>query len=293
MSQPKVSVVIPVYNGATEVSRAIDSALAQTDCDVEVIVVNDGSKDDTKAVLDEYGDRVRAIHQQNSGLAATRNRGIQAATGEWIAFLDHDDYWLPGKLSRQLAKARQSGCDVIYTNAGNFGDAARVAELRSEPGSMPEGDLFEALLLDNFIVVSSVMVRKSVLDGVGSFDATLGQVEDWDLWLKLAAAGVRFAPVPDAVTMYQWRPGSLSRNYERMRNTRKQIIQRALATWRAQSLPWSLHRKALASVESCSAWFLAASSPVKAARWYASSLSYWPFDLTAWKGLVKGCLGRN
>ena len=291
--KPSVSVIIPVYNGAAEVRRAIDSALAQKNCTVEVIVLNDGSRDETDSVLAEYGDRIRAVNQQNCGLSKTRNNGIALATGEWVAFLDHDDYWQPEKLSLQLEAARRTGFDVVYTNAGNFGDVARVAELRSEPQGMAEGDLLEPLLLDNFIVVSSVMIRRSVIQETGGFDTSLPSVEDWDLWLKLSALGVRFAAVREPVTMYQWRPGSMSRNYDLMRSTRQSIIQRALCSLRARSLPWSVRRRALANIESCSAWFLAASSPRKAIRWYVNSLWYWPFEVNSWKGVVKGCLGRS
>lgn len=293
MSDPVISVIIPVFNGASEVSRAIESALAQTYGRVEVIVVNDGSTDQTREVLDQFGDRIRAIHQSNGGLAAARNAGILAATGEWVAFLDHDDSWQPEKLIRQMQRARETGFEIVYSNAVNFGDVNRVAHLRSDPDQMAEGDLFQALLLDNFIVVSSVMLQKHLLLEAGTFDTALGVVEDWDLWLKLAARGARFAAVREPVTLYQWRPGSLSKNYDRMRNTRLQIIQRALASDRGQRSSWAVRRRALAGVESCSAWFLAAASPKKALPWYLSSLRYWPFDLTVWKGVVKSCLGRS
>lgn len=291
--KPTVSVIIPVYNGAAEVRRAIDSALAQEHCDVEVIAINDGSKDETASVLAEFGDRIRAINQQNSGLAKTRNNGIALATGEWVAFLDHDDYWLPKKLSQQLEAAKRTGYDVVYTNAGNFGDVGRVAELRSEPKAMAEGDLLEPLLQDNFIVVSSVMIRRAVIKDAGCFDSSLPSVEDWDLWLKLSARGVRFAAVGEPVTMYQWRAGSMSKNYELMRSTRHLVVDRALKTDRGKALPWSVRRRAQAQIESCSAWFMAGSSPRKAIRWYMNSLWYWPFDVNSWKGVVKGCLGRS
>ena len=290
--KPTVSVIIPVYNGADEVRRAIDSALAQTKVSVEVIVLNDGSKDETASVLQEYGDRIRAVNQHNSGLSKTRNNGIALATGEWVAFLDHDDYWLPEKLSLQLQAAERTGFDIVYTNAGNFGDVGRVSELRSEPQAMKEGDLLEPLLQDNFIVVSSVMIRRAVIQDIGCFDTSLPSVEDWDLWLKLSARGIRFAAVGQPVTMYQWRAGSMSKNYELMRSTRQTIVNRALETDRAKALPWSVRRRALANIESCSAWFLAGSSPQKAIRWYLNSLWYWPFNLNSWKGILKGCLGR-
>jgi len=282
-----------VYNGAEEVRRAIDSALAQVNCAVEVIVVNDGSKEATQSVLGEYGDRIRAINQQNSGLAQTRNNGIELARGEWVAFLDHDDYWKPEKLSEQLKAAERTGYDVVYTNAGNFGEVDRVAELRSEPAAMVEGDLLQPLLLDNFIVVSSVMIRRTVIKECQGFNASLPCVEDWDLWLRLSAKGVRYAAVREPVTKYQWRAGSMSKNFDLMRTTRKRIVCNALETDRAKALPWSVRRRALASIESCSAWFLASSSPRKAITWYANSLWYWPFDVNSWKGVVKGCLGRS
>lgn len=291
--KPTVSVIIPVYNGAAEVRRAIDSALAQRNSNVEVIVLNDGSKDDTRAVLDSYGERIRAIHQQNSGLAQTRNNGISAANGEWIAFLDHDDYWMPEKLSDQLQAAERTGAEVVYTNAGNFGDVGRVAELRSEPSAMLEGELLEPLLLDNFIVVSSVMIKRKVIQQHQGFNAGLPCVEDWDLWLRLSANGVRFAAVREPVTMYQWRAGSMSKNFELMRSTRKKIVGEALKTQRAKKLPWSVRRRAMASIESCSAWFLAGTSPRRAIAWYINSLWYWPFDVNSWKGVAKGCLGRS
>ena len=290
---PTISVIIPVYNGATEVRRAIDSALGQSDCTVEVIVLNDGSKDETASVLEEYGDRIRAINQQNCGLSRTRNNGIALATGEWVAFLDHDDYWQPEKLSLQLKAAQRTGFEVIYTNAGNFGDVDRVADLRSEPKAMAEGDLLEKLLQDNFIVVSSVMIKRALIQEKEGFDSSLPSVEDWDLWLKLSARGVRFAAVREPVTMYQWRAGSMSKNYDLMRTTRMTILQRALKSDRAMALPWSVRRRAQANIESCSAWFLAGSSPRKAIRWYMNSLWYWPFDINSWKGIVKGCLGRS
>ena len=291
--KPTVSVIIPVYNGADEVRRAIDSALAQKNVNVEVIVLNDGSKDDTASVLAEYDDRIRAVNQRNSGLSKTRNSGIALATGEWVAFLDHDDYWRPEKLSLQLQAAERTGFDVVYTNAGNFGDVQRVGNLRSEPKAMVEGDLLEALLQDNFIIVSSVMIRRTVIQKIGGFDTSLPSVEDWDLWLKLASKGVRFAAVGEPVTMYQWRAGSMSKNYELMRSTRKTIVKRALETARANALPWSVRRRAMANIESCSAWFLAGSSPEKAIGWYVNSLWYWPFSVNSWKGIVKGCLGRS
>ncbi len=297
MNRPRVSVIIPVYNGAADVQAAISSALQQQNCDVEVLAVNDGSHDNTPEILDscarQYGDRLRVVHQSNQGLPRTRNNAVRVSHGEWIAFLDHDDEWLPEKLERQLAAADATGADLVYTNARNFGSIERVDELRYAPGKMPHGDVFQSLLMDNFLVVSSVMVRRSAFDRAGGFNEAQLMVEDWDLWLRLAASGCRFAAVSEALTRYRWRADSLSKNHDRMRGFREQVVRRALQTERGLALPWIVRRRALASVQRCSAWFLASRSPRRAIRWYAQSICYWPFDTSAWKGIVKGCLGRS
>lgn len=293
MSTPQVSVIIPCYNGSDDVTGAIDCALAQTNCAAEVIVINDGSTDRSAEVLDSYGDRIRAVHQSNKGLAATRNVGIELARGEWVAFLDHDDLWLPGKLASQLKIAADQNADVVYTNTENFGEIDRIDTVRSDPNNMPSGDLFEALLMDNFFVVSSVIAKRSVLRSVGGFTESFSMVEDWDLWLRLAAQGCQFAPVREVQTRYRWRSGSMSKRHDRMREFRERAVRNALASERGRQLPWAIRRKALANVQNCSAWFMAASSPRKAIPWYAQSIYYWPFDITSWKGIVKSCLGRS
>jgi glycosyltransferase involved in cell wall biosynthesis len=296
MSNPRVSVVIPVFNGAEDLSGAIESALNQRDCETEVIVVNDGSTDGTRDVIERYGNRIIAIHQKNlgaAGLSRTRNNGVAASSGEWIAFLDHDDLWEPDKLASQLKAAQRTSADIVYTNARNFGDVSRVSDFRSDPTAMLEGDLFEALLMDNFIVMSSAMMKRALFDRIHGFTESPVLAEDWDLWLKAAAAGGRFAAVSEPVTMYRWRPGSFSKNHVRMRNLRLLALQRALDSDRGQQVSWSVRRKALANVERCSAWFLASSSPRQAISWYARSLIYWPFDVNCWKGVVKGCVGRS
>ena len=296
MLTQKVSVIIPVYNGAADLPAAVESALNQQSCDVEVVVVNDGSTDETAQVMTAFGDRIVAVHQKNlgaGGLSKTRNNGVAASTGEWIAFLDHDDLWEPTKLLQQLNVAQSTAADVVYTNARNFGDVDRVADLRSTPDAMLEGDLFEPLLMDNFIVMSSAMMKRSLFNQIGGLTESPILAEDWDLWLKSAAHGATFAAVREPVTLYRWRAGSFSKNHERMRQLRLLAVQQALQTTRGRELPWSLRRRALANVESCSAWFLASSSPRKAIRWYARSLAYWPFDINCWKGVVKGCLGTT
>ncbi len=293
-SSPSISVVIPVYNAGLPLREAIDSALAQTDVNVEVIVVDDGSTCQvTQEILDSYGTQIRCLRQKNAGPAAARNVGVQHASHEWIAFLDQDDIWLPQKSRVQLAAAQESGADVIYTNARNFGELERVGELRCDPAQMPTGEVFEALLLDNFLTMAGVMIRRSTFLAAGSFRPEFAGVDDWDMWLKVSAAGAQFHAVPEPLILYRWHSGSLSKRHHQMKALREQVLLEALNSPRGRQVPWNFRRRALARVRSTSAWFIAEKEPMQAAVWYAQSIAYWPLEMNSWKGFVKSCLRRR
>jgi O-antigen biosynthesis protein len=193
-SRPKVSVVIPVFNRPEAVRRAIDSVLAQTCQDFEIIVVDDASTDSTPTVLAAFADpRIRLIrHERNRGGSASRNTGILASSAPYVGFLDSDDEWLPNKLERQLAVFEAAPDDVGLVYAG----AERVWEDGVVSRDVPrrDPDLTRTLLLDNVIGETSVgMVRRSVLDQTGGFDETLPSAQDLDLWLRICE---RFDAVP-------------------------------------------------------------------------------------------------
>ena len=112
MSDPLVSVIIPTYNRADTIGEAIDSVIEQTYSEIEIIVIDDGSRDNTSQILENYGDKIRVVHQANSGVSASRNRGIKIAVGEFLAFLDSDDLWLPTKLSRQIDMLKRTDSSI-------------------------------------------------------------------------------------------------------------------------------------------------------------------------------------
>jgi glycosyltransferase involved in cell wall biosynthesis len=217
-SPPLVSVVMPAYNVAWCVRRAIDSALAQSLPEREVIVVDDGSTDDTAAVLASYGDRIRVIHQQNAGMSAARNVGIRAAQGSLIAFLDADDYWLPHKLALQVELMRS------HPDIGFCSTAARVENPQGEllnvwgcPGV--SGDVLRVLFAENAAIAggcSAVMVRRELLDRAGLFDESLRGFEDPDLWIRLAAVS-GYACIDEPLVVILRREHSVSRNLGNMR----------------------------------------------------------------------------
>jgi glycosyltransferase involved in cell wall biosynthesis len=179
----RVSVIVPAFNAGPYVTDAVTSALAQTHRPHEVIVVDDGSTDDTRERLRAFDGQVQVLTQANRGAAAARNRGVAAARGEWIAFLDADDLWLPTKLDRQLAAV--GACAISHTASWRFGPTLGGDVAVTWPPSWAAGAVLDRLVLGNFITTSSVIVRRDAVLAVGGFDEQLRRVHDWHLWLRL------------------------------------------------------------------------------------------------------------
>ncbi len=285
---PLVSVIMPVFNGESFIEAAIESVFAQTFRDFELIVVDDGSTDATLAILDAYGDRIRVLHQTNAGHAAARNAAARIATGQWIAMIDADDIWHPEKLERQLALAGEA--EVIYTAARNFEDSSRVEDTTFSHGQCPCGDIFEELLLDNFITHSSIIMRRDAFLNVSGYDESLRTTCDWDLWLRMASSGCRFNGTALPLTHYRWRGTSNSRNHTRTCCDRLEVVQRALNHPRGQRTSLLLRRKAIARVWQTSAWFVAEKDDRRALRWYLNSVFYRPYSIRGWKEVTRCCL---
>ena len=191
--RPSVSVVIPTYNRARLLPRALDSVLAQTFGNLEVLVIDDGSTDGTTALMARYHDpRVRYLVQPaNAGVSAARNRGMREARGEWIAFLDSDDEWLPDKLQRQLARSHElAGLGEADTNVGMiYCGFERISDDGTHAVRIPtcRGDIYADLLVNNVISgTPGVMIRRAVVATAGFFDETIAAIEDYDYWLRVA-----------------------------------------------------------------------------------------------------------
>ena len=181
---PLVSVVVPTFNRAAQIGAAVDSVLAQTYPHWELIVVDDGSQDETPLMLSAYGERIRTIRQENRGVSAARNRGILAAAGEFIALLDSDDYWLPDKLAAQVAYFRQHPALMLCQTEEIWVRNGRRVNPKARHRKFA-GMIFERTLPLCLISPSAVMLRRSLLDEVGLFDETLPACEDYDLWLRI------------------------------------------------------------------------------------------------------------
>jgi glycosyltransferase involved in cell wall biosynthesis len=182
---PEVSVILPTYNRAWILKEAIDSVLAQDFKDFELIVVDDGSTDDTGQILDSYDQDLMVLHQSNRGVSAARNRGIDAAAGRLIAFLDSDDLWLPRKLTTQVNFFNSNPAAVInQTEEIWIRNGVRVnPKTRHHKFS---GMIFEKSLALCLVSPSAVMMKRSLFEEVGLFDEDLPACEDYDLWLRIS-----------------------------------------------------------------------------------------------------------
>ncbi len=207
---PTVSVIINTYNSSRFLLRAIDSVLAQTYRDFELIVVDDGSTDDTREAVAPYRDRLTYIHQENKKYSAAKNTGIRASSGDYIAFMDSDDLWLPDKLERQVAVLEQhpeavlTYCQAIYIDPDD-----RQIQFRGKIYCNPEGDqlviadMRKELFMTTVVAPGSTMlVRRWAVERAGLFDEAHVHGEDWELWLRIAPFGL-FAYSPEVLSKYR------------------------------------------------------------------------------------------
>src|SRR6476660_5367458 len=192
-----VSVVIATYNRSRQVREAIDGVLAQSVPVREIIVVDDGSKDDTRAQLLAYGDRIRPFFQANAGASAARNLAMRMAKGSWIAFLDDDDVWVREKIEQQWALVEKDpSLGLVYCSDYAVDEQLKVLYERTAQ-VQNRGEVFERLLIKNFIFTSCVIARRDAVVKAGYMQPEYKFAQDWDLWLKIAAEHpVDFAPAP-------------------------------------------------------------------------------------------------
>jgi len=211
VESPTVSVIIPAWNQAQYLAESIRSVLAQTYDDYEIIVVDDGSTDETRAVVESFGNRIRYVWQENQGLADARNTGIGEARGEYVALLDSDDAWLPSFLTSMmlLAKANPNAavlyCGVIYVDhCGCYLPQSGRTRI------LPRDELYKTLLRFNFLIPSTIVMKRSVVMSAGLFDVAFRRLQDWELWIRLMKQGQVFAGLDQSLVRYRVHSESLS-----------------------------------------------------------------------------------
>lgn len=234
---PEVSVIIPTYNSAKYVIEAIDSVLAQTWQDFEILVIDDGSTDETAQVMRRYQAPVRYIHQQNGGVAVARNRGIRESQGRYVAFLDADDTWLPYKLKRQMKILQEQpyhrACYSSFTVVDSDLNPIGISR------SARQGSALEDLLTRGNIIgsICTVICERTLFDLVGGFDPKLSQCADWDMWVRLAAQ-TEFLYLDEPLVTYRQHGANMSRNAPLLEQDSLQVLAKGFAM---PELPESLH----------------------------------------------------
>jgi glycosyltransferase involved in cell wall biosynthesis len=226
-SAHSISVIIPTYNRSASLERALHSVQSQSRPAEEIIVVDDGSEDGTGLMLARHHPEVRVLTQKNSGVSSARNNGIRKARGEWIALLDSDDEWLPGKLAIQMRTlAAQPGIRLCHTDEIWIRNGRRANQMKKH--AKRGGWIFQHSLPLCAISPSSVVIHRSLFDEVGLFDESLPACEDYDLWLRICAREpVSFVETPQIVK-YGGHEDQLSRRHWGMDRFRVKALQKIL-----------------------------------------------------------------
>lgn len=212
--RPLVSVVITTYNAASTLEETLLSILSQTYSPIDIIVVDDGSKDDTREIVQSVAPSAIYIYQENQGQPSARNTGIQASKGDYIAFVDADDAWLPEKVERQVRALQESpSCGWVYCDALYCKEELNEVSYRLSKVSKPfEGNILENLLVHNFICSATPMMKKEIFADIGLWDPNRRLCEDLGMWLRIASR-FRIAYVPEALAKHRMSANSLSSSW--------------------------------------------------------------------------------
>jgi len=221
---PLVSVIIPAYNQERFIGEAIESILSQSMRDFEILVIDDGSRDRTKGVVLAFRDKVRYFFQPNKGAGAARNAGLERAKGRFIAFLDADDMWLPGKLELQLDVMESSpevgvaygAIIVMYENSWRH---ERV--IRS-----PHELSLEEMLLENPVHTSTVLIRREWFETAGVFDESLIRCQDWEMWFRLRIQGCQFRYIDEVLAKVRFHDSNSTRDHESVKRSMFLLLDR-------------------------------------------------------------------
>ncbi len=276
-SLPKVSVVIPTYNRSGTIKRALNSVLAQTFPIHEVIIVDDGSTDDTLEILSNIKDkRIKVIKSPGrSGAPTARNLGVEASSGEWIAFQDSDDYWLGHKLELQFDRLAQFPEAVLcYCGLIQYYDGA-LGFVPDKKIRKSEGNLYEALLQTSFISTQTILVKKSVFLQSGGFRADMPRLQDWELVLRLAELGPFCCALEPLVIAYAT-PGNLTSDARKGASARLMILDLHKKAFSVKPILLANHYHIIAKQ------FLLTGSSADAVQYFNKATRLQPFAARSW-----------
>ncbi|SHI14738.1 glycosyltransferase [Desulfofustis glycolicus] len=292
-SKPMISVIMATYNMGQYVCQAVDSVLDQDYGNLEVIVVDDGSIDDTPLKLKRYASdsRVKLIHQENAGQTTAKNRGLQEAQGEYVGFCDADNFWFPSKLSRQLPLFdNRDKLAVVYGDLQLIDAAGN--KMATPAVKRYSGRITGQLLCDNFVSFNTSLTPRRVVEEVGGFDESLRMGIDYDLWLRISVS-YEFQYIPEPLVGYRIWGGQMSnRTGERFENSFR-MMNNFLARYPRSVTPAEVRRGWAHTYVSRGRWKASEKRYGDALLDYFRAFKYRFYDRRLWKSLIKLGVGSK
>jgi glycosyltransferase involved in cell wall biosynthesis len=230
ISNPRVTIIMPAYNAAETIGDSIESVLQQTYRNWELIVIDDCSTDKTFEIVQSYSNtQIKLLRlEENKGISAARNAGVREASGEYIAFLDSDDLWLPKKLEIQIIYHRANpSCMISHTAFIAFHGKKKGSKLWRQKfvcAKRKRGNLLPLLYYNTIVATLTVMMRRSLFMDLGGFDIEIHGCEDLDLWIRIAQNGYQFGYINEILGRYRTNPGGISKNVSKYRRTVRKYI---------------------------------------------------------------------
>lgn len=233
---PDVSVIIPVYNQEKYVKECVDSVIEQNYDKLEIILVDDGSTDNTSKILQSYGDKIKYIKQENQGPAASVNNGIKISQGSLVCWLGSDDAYMPNKIEHQVnLLLKEPSIDIVYSDYIMID--SNGSELTKVQVPYPSPDQFtRTLLIRNFINGSTVMMRRECIDKAGYYDETLKADPDGDMWFRMLKNGYKFGHISLPLVKYRWHSNNVSHNRDLMRSCKDKVRLKVIENFTHQEL---------------------------------------------------------
>ena len=285
----KVSIVMAAYNPGRFIVPAIESLLNQTYENLEVIIINDGSTDNTAQLVQPYlqDDRLRYYEQENAGQTIAKNNGIKHATGEFVGFLDADDFFALNKIEMQIsAFDLDPRIGVVYSNAASVNEHSQVTKFRSNAWTCYSGIVTEQLFRRNFIPFSAAIIRKQALDELGAFDESIAMGIDWELWLRLSTK-YHFHHIDETLLYYRIWEGQMSHKWKKRYEWTDHIMRQFVAQY-PEALSDKAIRTAYADTYTCRGNLYLSREQNRAAAWadFKAALNQLWYYRPAWKSII-------
>jgi len=292
----RVSVIIPAFNAAEYIKEAVESVFNQTYKDIEVIVVDDGSTDNTRTIVNSYGAKVIYIYQQNQGHAIARNTGLKKAAGQYYAFLDADDYWLPGKIAKQVQILKENpDSGIVHCDIKKVDLEGHEVKKSPKIKRYIEGEIFPYFLTrKGHIATSSALFKKECIERYGLLNESVRDwgSEDREFWLRMCKH-YKVEYIDEPLVVYRVRNRSLSRSrpISDVIKGRCWAVDKSVKDIRPFYYAWYLKRLAYNAILKELAYLSLLNLDFKTSmRYYVRTLLCWPFDRSPWIGLVRSLL---